>query len=190
MTWDDLRRDPTLAIPAPSIHGGRFGLGAFALDPVTWHTLAHHGLPLRGPAPTCCAIWADPAVLASWTWGNLDSYWRPWRERSTRLFSKAGLASLGSWAPAWGVLGVTRLHYTLSTGRITSKEGAGRYALEAFPERWHRVVNECLRIRRGGASPSLYRTPLTRRHEALGYIAMVIDDTQRFDPGRAACLAG
>ncbi len=157
---------------------------------MTWHTLAHHGVPIRGPAPADIAIWTDPAVLASWTLGNLDSYWRPWRDGQARLFSRAGLASLGSRAPAWGVLGVTRLHYTLATGGITSKAGAGRYALDTFPARWHRVVRECLRIRRGGGGPSLYRTPLARRREALGYIAMVIDDARGLNPGRGAGPAG
>ncbi len=179
VTREDLRRDPALARPAPSAHEGRVAVDAFALDPVTWHTLAHHGIPVRGPAPADIAIWADPAGLASWTRANLDTYWRPWRARSARLWSRAGLASLGPRATAWGVLGVTRLHYTLTTGEITSKEGAGRYALATFPDRWHRLIAECLRIRRGEPGPSLYRTPLARRREALAYIAMVIDGLQR-----------
>ena len=32
------------------------------------------------------------------------------------------------------MLGAPRLHYTLATGDITSKTGAGRWALEQFPE--------------------------------------------------------
>lgn len=47
----------------------------------------------------------------------------------------------------WGVLGVTRLHYTLATGMVTSKAGAGAYALETFPERWHRILREAVDIR-------------------------------------------
>ena len=90
------------------------------------------------------------------------------------------VAALGSWAPAWGVLGVSRLHYTLATGEITSKEGAGIYALRTFHRRWRRIVEECLRIRGGGEGRSLYRTPLGRRRDALAYMAMVIEDAQRF----------
>ncbi len=78
----------------------------------------------------------------------------------------------------WGVLGVTRLQYTIATGEITSKTGAGAYALEAFPERWHKVVHEAVDIR---ANPertrSLYgRNTLRRRRDARAYIAMVIED--------------
>jgi hypothetical protein len=182
VTWDDLADRPTRAESAPYTQGGRFHPhGDGGRNPVTWHTLANHGVVRRGPTLRTVAIFADPADLAAWTLDNLNGYWRRWRERSTRPFSKAGLAALGSWSPAWGVLGVSRLHYTLATGGIISKEGAGMYALDAFPERWHRVVHECLRIRRGEDSPSLYRTPMTRRHEALAFIGMVIEDARRFD---------
>jgi hypothetical protein len=174
VTWDNLRRDPALAAPVPSWHAGRFATDAFALNPITWHTLAHHGIAVRGPAPADLAIHTDPALLAAWTLHNLDSYWRPWHDRSARLLSRAGMAALGAWAPAWGVLGVTRLHYTLATGEITSKAGAGEYAFATFPARWQRIINECLRIRRGEPAPSLYRSPLARRRDALAYIALAI----------------
>jgi len=85
-------------------------------------------------------IWADREALATWTRDNLERYWRPWFRRSSRLPSRPGLACLGSWGPAWGVLGVSRLHYTLATGEIISKEGAGLYALDAFLPQWHRII--------------------------------------------------
>lgn len=68
------------------------------------------------------------------------------------------------------MLGVSRLHLTLATGKITSKEGAGLYALETFPEGWHRVISECLRVRRGERRRSLYASPMACRRDALAYI--------------------
>ena len=76
-------------------------------------------------------------------------------------------------APMSGVLGISRIHHTLSTGRIASKTAAGEHALMAFDSRWHRIVKECLRIRRGGRG-SLYRGPFRRRREALDFIGMAI----------------
>jgi hypothetical protein len=180
--------EPAPHLSAPSLfqHEGKLQWGDFALDPVTWHTLARHGMALRGRSPADLEIWTDPAALASWTLENLDLYWEPWLRRFSRSPSIEGLASLGEWAPAWGVLGVSRVHYTLATGEITSKEGAGLHALRAFPERWHRVIHECLRIRRGAGGRSPYRTPIARRRDALGYIAMAIDEAQSLGTGRAA----
>jgi hypothetical protein len=185
VTWDDLRRDPDLAAPAPSWHAGRFQADSFALNPITWHTLAHHGIAVRGPAPVNLTIHTDPARLTAWTRHNLDVYWRPWHDRSARLFSRAGVAALGAWAPAWGVLSVSRLHYTLATGEITSKAGAGCYVLDTFPARWHRIIDECLRIRRGERGPSLYRNPLARRRDMLAYIDRVITAAKQLGAGTA-----
>jgi len=149
VTWEDLGRDPGLCVRAPTAHEGRLELGDFEPNPVTWQTLAHHEVVIRGPAPSELAVWHDPDVLAAWTTRYLHSYWRPWHRRFSHPFSVAGLKALGSWAPAWGVLGVSRLHYTLATGEITSKEGAG------------------LGTRR------------TRRDDAAAFIEMVIEDAHR-----------
>jgi len=94
-------------------------------------------------------------------------------------------------------LGVCRLHYTLATGEIASKEQAGCYGLQTFPDRWHRALNEALRIRRSDhARPnmtsalseiiydlrirkadvggSLYSSVVARRHDVLQFAEMVI----------------
>ncbi|MCX5328670.1 MULTISPECIES: nucleotidyltransferase domain-containing protein [unclassified Streptomyces] len=68
------------------------------------------------------------------TWHTLADYWQPWWQRASRLPSSLGLACLGSWGHVWGVLGVSRLHHTLPTDRITSKRGAGEYALTQFDD--------------------------------------------------------
>jgi hypothetical protein len=75
--------------------------------------------------------------------------------------------------------GVSRMHYTLATGAITSKHGAGLYARETFEPRWRRIIDECLRLREGEAGRGLYRNPLTRRREALDFVATAIEDARR-----------
>jgi len=153
---------------------------------VTWHSVARHGVACRGPAPAEVGIWADPQALATWTRGNLDGYWLRLLDGASRLRGRWGLATLTPYGTVWVVTGVSRLHYTLATGELISKEGAGGYALATFPQRWHRVAHESLRIRRAdrarpgimsavtaqvgeslrlrdGEGRSLYSTPLARR---------------------------
>jgi hypothetical protein len=153
----------------------RLGTDASGRNPVTWQTLRQCGIAWRGRLDRD-ALWHDPARLDGWTRGNLERYWRPWLAKSNRLASRSGVVSLGEWATEWGVLGVTRLHYTLATGDITSKHGAGLYALETFPERWHPIIEEALRIRERRDGHARYRNLFRRRHEMRNYVAMVIDD--------------
>jgi hypothetical protein len=154
VTWDELAHNPSVASRGPSSHKGRFrARGGGPRDPVTWHTLARQGVICRGPKPTGLGIRTDPDELARWTLNNLDTYWRRLLDRSSRFPHPQNLIVLTSWGAAWIVLGISRLHFTLSTGEICSKEVAGLYARQTFPERWHRVLDESLRIRRADRAP-------------------------------------
>jgi hypothetical protein len=202
VTWDDLEHDPRHASHGPYSREGRFhALGGGDCNPATWHTLASHGVRCRGPETANVAIWTDPAALASWTMNNFDGYWQPLLRRARRFPDPWSLIGFTSYGAVWVVLGVCRLHYTLATGRIASKEQAGRYGLHTFPAQWHRALNEALRIRRADrARPdvasaageiiddlrlrrapdggSLYRTALARRRDVLAFGDMVIADAK------------
>lgn len=183
LTWEDLARDPAACGPVPYVHERQFvPSGRFEVSPVTWATLARHGVRTRGPRLIPVSFWDDPAALDRWTRQNLDEYWRPWLARYGRLASRDGLAALRPWATEWGVLGVTRLHYTLATGKIISKYGAGLYGMRRFPACWQRVLVEALRIRRGDRGSSVYETPIGRRRDLLAYVAMVIEDALALPP--------
>lgn len=202
VTWDELASDPLQAAPGPYSYEGRFQpSGRGDCDPVTWHTLASRGVRCRGPEPADLAIWTDRAVLASWTLNNFESYWRPLLGRASRFPDPWSIIAFTSYGAVWVVLGICRLHYTLATGKIGSKEEAGCYGLRTFPERWHRALNEALRIRRadrarpdvpsafseiirdfrirqapeGGSS---YRTPVARRRDVLAFADMIIADAE------------
>jgi hypothetical protein len=203
VTWNDLARDPRHADPGPYSYQGRFhARGRGDCDPVTWHTVADHGVRCRGAEPADLAVWTDPAALASWTLNNFDSYWRPLLRRARRVPDPWSITAFTSYGAVWVVLGVCRLHYTLATGKIGSKEEAGCYGIQVFPEPWHRALNEALRIRRADrarsdvtsafaeimddlrirrapAGGSLYRTPVARRNDVLAFADMVIADAKR-----------
>ena len=85
------------------------------------------------------------------------------------------------------MLEVTRLHYLLTTGQITSKCGAGEWALTLCEPEWRRLLEECLRIRNRPDRPSLYRNPATRRRDALQFMDLLMTvDEELFGAGDAA----
>lgn len=202
VTWGELARDPNQAGPGPYSSEGRFhARGTGDCNPVTWHTVASHGVRCRGPLAADLAIWTDRAALASWTLRNLDSYWRPLLRRARRFPDPWSITTFTSYGAVWVVLGVCRLHYTLATGKIGAKGEAGDYGIQTFPEPWHLVLNEALRIRRADrARPtmtsalseivddlrlreaadggSLYAAPTARRRDVLGFADMVIADAK------------
>jgi Domain of unknown function (DUF4111) len=170
----DALKSPPSDHPRLSAHEGK--VSKTPPTPITWHTLAWYGVTCRGPSASTLDIATDADALASWTASNLESYWRPWLKRASRVGSAWRQFALTPFAAAWVVTGLPRLHYTLATGDITSKTGAAEYALRTFPERWHRVIREALRIRDGEAGRSLYRMPYGRRRDALAFGEMVLRD--------------
>lgn len=109
-------------------------------------------------------------MLASEIRRNLETYWRA---QVLEPGSQAVIEPIPD-GIGWTVLGVPRLHCTLATGQITSKTGAGEYALRTFDERWHPLVQASLTQRRGGEAPSAKRWP-----EAMEFLAMVIDSAHQ-----------
>ena len=144
---DDLTRPPADCPDVPCSLGGVFRAAARSdLDPVTWHELARGGIPVRGVAVEDLGMWTDLPALLDFTRGNLDSYWRGNAEALAAAPAEGGPQDVCCWC----VLGVARLHHLLVTEDLTTKSGAGRWGLSYYPERFHRVLREALRIREGG----------------------------------------
>lgn len=174
LTTAELAAGPDVAGDGPTTHAGHFLEQSHGnRNPITWLALRQQPLTVLGEPPDRAALWYDAERVASWACENVESYWTSWLQRASKTFGGTGLAMLGQAAPMWGVLGISRLHYTLATGRIASKSTAGEHALTAFDPRWQRILRESLRIRRGERG-SLYRNPLTRRREALDFVGMAI----------------
>jgi len=189
VTWSELAADPRWCAPGPQSYAGHLHPASRAeRHPVTWHLLAHHGVAVRGPAPHKLAVWTDPAILAACARDDLYGYWRSWHRRHSRIVAARGLAGLRTSALAEGVLVVSRLHHTAVHGTIVSKGGAAGYALETFDPRWAPIIQESLRIRRdepprrGPHLKTSRHTPMRRRAEALGFVAMAIDHLRQALP--------
>jgi hypothetical protein len=177
VTYDELARGPAAA-RAPAVHEGRLERsGGFEANPAVWHVLAHGAIPVRGPAPGRLAVWSDPEALRRWCLDNLTGYWAGlvarWRGSAPPrelVFHHYGLP--------WLVLGVSRLHHTIATGEITSKAGAGRWALDRCEPRWRPLVSSCLALREG-EDVELYDDPPAVWDDGLDFAEAVIADALR-----------
>jgi hypothetical protein len=70
------------------------------------------------------------------------------------------------------------LRYSIDTGEITSKSGAGRYGIAAFDEQWHPLISHALSVR-GTPTPAVAPTDTAdttaRRNQTLDFMRLVID---------------
>ena len=159
---DEVAKPVTSIRPIAAHTGRRFRRDrAFDVNPVTWQVLAEHGITLRGPAPDSLHLDPEPHRLRDWTLGQLRNHWRPYAEqvRSARRISAKRL------------LGPPRMHYTVRTGRVISKEAAGEYALDTFDRCWHPVILAALSLRDGTPIP-------TSPRDAAEFMLHVIDDVE------------
>ena len=150
----DLAGDPAACPDVPTVLGRHFEPFGSPDSVVAWHELAWHGVHVAGPPIADLGVWTSAPRLREFTVDNLDTYWRGNAEALAAMPSEGAAEA----ACAWCVLGVTRLHHLLVTGQMTSKSAAGRWGLTHYPERFHRVLREALRIREDihGASGTEY----------------------------------
>src|SRR6266536_437710 len=175
VTVDDLASPPAQAAGRPYHLNGAFhpGDACFEANPVTWQVLRDQAIAVRGPARDRLLVWDNPQHLRAWTLANLNGYWAGWVDRHAADLAARPADEADGQTAAWGALGVARLHYTLTAGTVTSKDGAGAYAMATFPTRWHPTLTACRAARRR-PSPSRFAPAAFR--EVLAFMRTVIDD--------------
>lgn len=145
----DLSAPVTSIEPVATHVGHEFLVGrGFDVNPVVWQTLSSCGIAVRGSCPSELGLRPEPERLAQWNRDNLHAYWKAWAERL--IASPTPRARLSPrWNTAWGVLGAPRLAFTIATGQVTTKEGAGDWALGRYDASWHPIIREGLSYWRG-----------------------------------------
>lgn len=144
----DLIADPEVCPEVPCVLHRHFEPEArYDISPVTWHELAWYGVTVAGAQCASLGIWTDRERLLDFTRDNLDTYWRG----TAKALEASPAEASREGACCWCVLGVARLDHLLVTGEMTTKSGAGRWGLGHYPDPFHRVLREALRIREGGS---------------------------------------
>ncbi len=153
VTWADLARSPAELPGVPGVLTGEWSDDGHGPSPVEWDQLAHHGLRVHGPHIGDIDVHADVGELRRYSHRNLAAYWAPSLARLEANRHEAARPDLLEWF----VLGIPRLHHVVATGRQTSKDGAGHYALEVLgQQRWRPVVAEALTHRALGEASGMW----------------------------------
>jgi len=166
---DDLGKFEDAIQPCPAYHDGVLNPeGHHDINSITWWTLKNRGIAVRGPQPADLPFTVDFERLLANMKQNLNTYWASFTRQPAHiawLFADYGVQ--------WAVLGVLRQWYTFQTQTITSKTGAGEYALTHLPARWHRIIQEAIAIREQGTS-NRYKTRIGRALDAYSFLRYII----------------
>lgn len=168
----------------PCFIDGKFrGMQKFDWNSIDSYQLKKYGIAVKGQGIEKYCYSVDWDVLIKNMRNNLNTYWLNWKGRCERFPS---LLYIGTFFNLklieWGVLGVSRQYYTFREKDITSKVGAGEYALRTLPEQWHKIIKESMRLRKG-IKGSYYKSVFERRNDALGYIDYIIQESNKLFEG-------
>ena len=135
VAWGDLVVPP-MAVHRPWVLDGEYHVDgeSFEINPVTWYTLAAHGITMRGEHPDRIGVFVDETERRLFVRENLQTYWRGVGERLAAGIEASDEAEIGSEVLEWVALGVARMLYTWETGEVLSKSAAGRWAAERAPD--------------------------------------------------------
>lgn len=172
-----LRQAPEPGAVVPFSVEGEFHTGepCREVDPVLWRCLARSSRPILGATPAALGIVDDDAPLHAHGLSNLETYWRPWiAQCEAALAAKAPDAECDARTLEWGVLGVSRILCTLTTGRIVSKREGGRFVLDRLPEAHQQAVWDALDAR----DDALERVSPAEMRAGLDAMRFLIDGAQ------------
>lgn len=178
VTRNDLNSHHDKTKSCPSFIDGRFkGYQKFDTNSIDAFQLKKYGITVKGQGVDSLDYTVDWNVLISNMKNNLNIYWLNWKNACKKFLTLKFIGLYFNLSMIeWGVLGVTRLYYTFKEGDMTSKVGAGEYALKTVPERWHKIINESMRLRKG-IKKSYYKSIIERRNDALEYIEFIIQES-------------
>jgi len=143
--------------------------GHFDTSPVTWWLLKNKGIAVLGSNPQQLPFEADWDAVVSYMRENINSYWASFTTQPSRM-----IRSLSDDGVAWIVLGVLRQYYSFKEKDITSKVGAGEYALKMLPVEWHGLIQDALDIRQG-RKPKQYSSRFTRAYAVIRFVRYIIE---------------
>ena len=148
LAWGDVTVAP-ISLHRPWTLDGAFRHDGdcFEINPVTWYTLAVHGVAVRGPAPSTLGVVTDVDDRRMFVRDNVGTYWRQVATTIAAAADDPERSRFDAEVTEWCVLGIARMFATYRTGRVLSKTAAGEYLVSEAPE-YRDLVDQVLAIRR------------------------------------------
>ncbi|GAA4950546.1 hypothetical protein HD597_002588 [Nonomuraea thailandensis] len=160
----DLGEPVTRIRPVASHSGPSFRRGrGFEANPVVWKVLLDQGVTVRGPAPGELGLDPEPGRLREWSLRQLRGHFSAWAGRALSSRPPRKPLQPAHRVAIAAVLSPPRLHHTVVTGEVISKEAAAAYALDTFGARWHPLIRLALARRLGLPAPAGGGTALSDR---------------------------
>ena len=148
LAWGDVVVAPVSLHRPWSLDGGFHHDGdCFEINPITWYTLAVHGVAVRGPEPATLGVLTDVDARRMFVRGNVETYWKQVAETVSAAADDPERSRFDAEVIEWCVLGIARMFATYRTGRVLSKSAAGGYLVAEAPE-YSSLVDRALAIRR------------------------------------------
>ena len=120
---------------------------AFEMAPVTLYELKTTAITIMGIPAQELPVAVDISDVNKFLFENINGYWKNWIDKHSSFSIHRLLLILFPRLSEWVILGVARQLYTLKTGKITSKTGAGYYCLEQLPDKYHSIIRKAIKIR-------------------------------------------
>ena len=162
----------------PSFIDGVYkGLKKFEKNSIDAYQLKRYGITIKGQNIEELDYTVNWDILICNMRDNLNTYWLGWMNDCKKFASRKYIGlyiSLGM--IEWVVLGVSRLYYTFKERDMTSKVGAGEYALRTVPQKWHKIINEAMRLRKVNKK-FYYKSIFERRKDILDYVEFIIQES-------------
>jgi hypothetical protein len=152
---DELGEPVTRIRPLASHSGRSFKRGSgFDVNPVMWKVLLERGITMRGPSPDALGLDPEPGLLRAWNLDQLHGHWRTFAEQILSGNPPRKPPVPAHLVAVTRLFGPPRLHRTIATGEVISKEAAAEYALDTFAARWHTLIRTALAWRTRQPVPS------------------------------------
>lgn len=177
VAWGDLMIEPATGLHRPWALDGRVHHDGdcFEINPVTWYTLAHYGVLVRGPSIANLEIPTDVEARVRFVVDNLRTYWTNVADEVQHTCDVTPEATFAASSLVWCALGALRLHYTAFTADVTSKRGAGGYGLIVAPEQFHTTLSTAIDLRAAAEQGAADTAAML---DAAAIIRWVIDEVE------------